>query len=59
VDHVRRKVKLKNSYKILVGKPEYKRPLGKPRHRWEENIRRDLRETGYIWLRIGTSDWVL
>jgi hypothetical protein len=29
---------------ILVGKPEGKRPLGRPRHRWEDNIRMDLRE---------------
>jgi hypothetical protein len=33
-----------NSYKILVGKPEGKKPLGRPRHRWEDNIRMDLRE---------------
>jgi hypothetical protein len=33
-------------YNILVGKPEGKRPLGRPRSRWEENIRLDLRETG-------------
>jgi hypothetical protein len=35
-----------NSYKILVGKPEEKRPLGRPRRRWED-IRMDLRETGW------------
>jgi hypothetical protein len=33
-------------YKVLVGKPEGKRPLGRPRHRWEEGIRMDLREIG-------------
>jgi hypothetical protein len=33
-------------YKILVGKPEGKRPLGRPRRRWEDGIRMDLRETG-------------
>jgi hypothetical protein len=33
-------------YKILVGKPEGKRPLGKPRRRWEDGIRMDLREIG-------------
>jgi hypothetical protein len=44
-----------------VGKPEGKGPLGRPRHRWEENIkvdRRDIDEvilTGFIWLRIGAS----
>jgi hypothetical protein len=35
-----------NAYNILVGKPEGKRPLGRPKHRWEDNIRIDLRE---IW----------
>jgi hypothetical protein len=46
---------------ILVGKPEGRRPLGRPRHRWEDNIKMDLREmdlgmwTGFIWLRIGTG----
>jgi hypothetical protein len=49
----------RNAYTILVGKPE--RPLGRPRHRWVDNIKTDLRETGWdgvialIWLRIGTS----
>jgi hypothetical protein len=33
-------------YRILVGRPEGKRPLGRPRHRWEDNIKMDLRETG-------------
>jgi hypothetical protein len=31
---------------VLVGRPEGKRPLGKPRHRWEDNIKMDLREIG-------------
>jgi hypothetical protein len=34
-------------YKVLVGKPEEKRPLGRPRHRLEDGIRLDLRETGW------------
>jgi hypothetical protein len=34
-------------YKVLVGKPEGKRPLGRPRHRWEDGIRMDLTETGF------------
>jgi hypothetical protein len=34
---------MRNSFKILVGKPEGKRPLGRPRHRWEDNIKMDLR----------------
>jgi hypothetical protein len=33
-------------HRILVGKPEGKRPLGRPRHRWEDGIRMDLREIG-------------
>ena len=32
--------------KVLVGKPERKRPLGRPRHRWEDNIKMDLEEVG-------------
>jgi hypothetical protein len=37
----------RNSYRILVGKPEGKRPLGRPRRRWVENIKMDLREVGW------------
>ena len=33
-------------HKVLVGKPEGKRPLGRPRHRWEDNIKMDLKEVG-------------
>jgi len=33
-------------YRVLVGKPEGKRPLGKPRRRWEDNIKKDLQEVG-------------
>jgi hypothetical protein len=33
-------------YRVLVGRPEGKRPLGSPRHRWEDNIKLDLREIG-------------
>jgi hypothetical protein len=40
-------------YKVLVGKPEGKRPLGRPRHRWEDGIRMDLREIG-----LGSVDWI-
>jgi hypothetical protein len=52
---------VKNAYNILVGKPKEKRPLGRPKDRWEDNIRMDLGEivwevwTGYISLRTGTS----
>jgi hypothetical protein len=35
---------MKNAYRILVGKPERKRPLGRPRRGWENNIRLDLRK---------------
>ena len=33
-------------HRVLVGKPENKRPLGRPRHRWEDNIKMDLQEVG-------------
>jgi hypothetical protein len=46
VGHVARMGEKRNAYKILVGKPEGKRPLGRPRRRWEDNIRIDLREIG-------------
>ena len=36
----------RNEYRVLVGKPEGKRPLGKPRRRWEDNIKMDLGEVG-------------
>jgi hypothetical protein len=45
-------------YRFLVGKPEGKRPLGRPRHRWEDNIRMDLKEVGcgvLGWHRIETG----
>jgi len=38
---------MRNAYKILVRKPEGKRLLGRPRHRWEDNIGMDLREIGW------------
>jgi hypothetical protein len=40
----------RNAYKILVGKPEEKRPLGRRRRKWEDNIGMDLTETGWIYL---------
>ena len=36
----------RNAYTVLVEKPEGKRPLGRPRHRWEDNIKMDLKEVG-------------
>jgi hypothetical protein len=38
---------VKKTYKVLVGKPEGKRPLTRPRHRWQDNIRIDHREIGW------------
>jgi hypothetical protein len=57
----------RNAYRILVGNPDGKRPLGRPRHRWVNNIKMDLREIGWdgmdwiglIWLGIGTSGVLL
>jgi len=46
VGHVARMGEMRNAYRILAGKPEGKRPFGRPRRRWE-NIRMDLRETGW------------
>jgi hypothetical protein len=46
VGHVARMVEKMNVYRILVGKPEGKRPLGRPKSRWVNNIRTDLREIG-------------
>ena len=40
-------------HKVLVGKPELKRPLGRPRRRWEDNIKMDLEE-----VRRGCGDWM-
>ena len=60
--HVARMEEERVVNKVLVGKPEVKRPLGRPRRRWEDNIKMDLQEvgggwgTGWSWLRIGTGD---
>jgi hypothetical protein len=40
-------------YRVLVGKPEGKRPLGRPRRRWEDNVRMDFQEVG-----CGCEDWI-
>jgi hypothetical protein len=61
VGHVARMEGKRKPCRLLVGKPERKRPLGRPRRRWVKNIKMDLREigwlvqTGSIWLRIGNS----
>jgi hypothetical protein len=63
--HVARMGEMRGAYRALVGKPEERRPLRRPRRRWEDNIKMDLREvgwgawTGSIWLRIGTGGELL
>ena len=44
--HVARMEEGRSGFKMLTDKPTGKRPLGRPRHRWEDNIRMDLEETG-------------
>ena len=50
--YVARMEERRSAFKILTGKPTGKRPLGRPRHRWEDNIRMDLKEIG------NTRNWV-
>ena len=50
--HVARMGERRGVHRVLVGKPEGKRPLGRPRRRWEDNIKMDLREAG------GGGDWM-
>ncbi|KAJ4428334.1 hypothetical protein ANN_24353 [Periplaneta americana] len=51
--HVARMGESRNAYRVLVGRPKRKRPLGRPRRRWEDNIKMDLREVGY-----DDRDWI-
>ena len=51
--HVARMGERRGVYRILVGKPEVKRPLGRPRRRWENNIKMDLQE-----VRCGGMEWI-
>ena len=51
--HMARTGKERGVYRVLVGKPERKRPLGRPRRRWVDNIRMDLQEMGYVYM-----DWI-
>jgi hypothetical protein len=51
--HVARIVEERGVYRVLVGKPEGRRPLGRPRRRWVDNIRMDLQEVG-----CGYMDWI-
>ena len=58
--HVARMGEGRGVHRVLVGKPEGKRPLGRPRRRWEDNISWIFRkwegvETGWSWLRTGTG----
>jgi len=53
VEHVARMVERRCAYGVLVGKPEGKKPLGKPRRRWEGNITMDLEEVD-----CGAMDWI-
>jgi hypothetical protein len=55
----------RDAYRVLVGRPEGRRTLERPRRRWEDNVKMDLQEvgwgawTGLIWLRIGTGGGLL
>ncbi|KAJ4450192.1 hypothetical protein ANN_01599 [Periplaneta americana] len=51
--YVARTGESRNAHRVLVGRPEGKRPLGRPRRRWEDNIKMDLREVGY-----DDRDWI-
>ena len=51
--HVARMGEERGVYRVLVGKPEEMRPLGRPRRRWVDNIRMDLQEVG-----CGCMDWI-
>jgi hypothetical protein len=60
--HVARMGEKRNAYRLLVGKPEGKRPLGRPRRRWVDNIRMDVGELGWsdvdwIGLAQGRNRW--
>jgi hypothetical protein len=51
--HVARMGEKRNGYRLLVGKPEGKRPLGRPRRRWVDNFKMDLLEIG-----VNVVDWI-
>ena len=53
VGHVARMNEKRGVYRVLLVKPEGKRPLGRPRHRWEDNIKMDMQEVG-----CGGMDWI-
>ena len=53
VGHVARMGDRRGVYRVLLGKPEGRRPPGRPKHRWENNIKTDLQEVG-----CGVMDWI-
>jgi hypothetical protein len=63
--HVAQMRAKRNAYRLLMGKPEGKRAVGRPRRGWVDNIRMDLGEvdtvmwTGLVWLRVGTGGELL
>jgi hypothetical protein len=63
--HVARMGEKRGEYRSLVGRLEGRRPLGRPMHIWEDNIKMDLQEVGWVawtglsWLRIGRGDGLL
>jgi hypothetical protein len=63
--HVARMGEGRRVYRVLVGKPERKRPLERPRRRWEDGVKMDLGEigwgvwSGFTWLRVGTVGGLL
>jgi hypothetical protein len=63
--HVARIGDRRDPYRVLARRPEGKRPLGRPKRRWQSNIETDLADvgwgawTGLIWLKIGISDRLL
>jgi len=65
VGHVARMDERRVAYRLLVEKSKGTRPPGRPKHKWENNIKMDLQEvewgtwTGLIWLRVGTGGGIL
>jgi hypothetical protein len=65
VGHVACMWEKRNAYKVLVGKSDRRKPLGRPRHKWEDNNKMDFRDielgvwTGLVCLRMGTSGKLL
>jgi hypothetical protein len=45
--------KRRDAHRVLMGKPEGERPLGRPRRKWEDNIKRDLQDVGWVGM-----DWI-